>query len=415
MPYTNEHALRLENPNKYTKYRRTSGGTIYGGLRVPITIDIIWGHKIGEPQDAWHPQALRFPIKDWTEKQAREWIDKNIKDYVSFEPAINLKLEFKIEMTDLPVYELIFNEDYSDKISVSFVDQPAIQEDFFYFNDEKEVYTFSDDEQMIVTGPAMIPNKKMYRKNLDGYVYFTKESIVKFAELLLNKKDNKFNVDHQQIFPNVNIIESYFAKENNEFNVPEGSLIISAKVNDLQLWNDIKEGKMNGFSIEGIAQHNLVQFEINKIKNNKMNIKEKLETKFKEFLSTMFDENQEFGIEVSGDTTTCVEDVPVTGTTSGDTMDVPVEVPTDETPMEDMMEPEGQEGTPEDVKPMEHLTKEDVQTMLDDFLIKIKEELGQKVSMTEEKLEQFGEQLQPMVQPKETKLNKYQQWKAENK
>lgn len=419
MPYENESALRLENPNKYSKYKRTSGGTIYGGLRIPMSIDIIWGHKIGEPLDAWHPQALRFPIKDWTIKQAREWVDKNIKDYISFEPAINTKQQFSKDMTNLPIYELKFSENNSNDIKVSFVDQPAIEEDFFYFNEEKEVYKFSEDEKMIVTGPAMIPNKKMYRSNLDGYVYFTQDSIIKFAELLLNKSKNKFNVDHKDNFPNVTILESYFAKDNNEFNVPVGSLILSAKVNDKNLWNDIKSGKMNGFSIEGMAQHHLVNFELNYKKENKMNIKDKLETKFKEFLSTMFDENQEFAMDVTGDTACAVEDVPVSGDTkpadipaSGDT--VQVESPEMETPMEDSMEPEGQEGTPED-KPMEHLTREEVQTMLDEMLAKIEEKLANKVAMAEEKIEQFGEQLQPMAKTTEIKLNKYQEWKEKNK
>lgn len=53
------------------------------------------------------------------------------------------------------------------------------------------------------------------------------------------------------------MLESYFIDHNrniapNEFsNVPDGSWITSFKVNDLNLWSEIKEGKFKGFSIQG--------------------------------------------------------------------------------------------------------------------------------------------------------------------
>lgn len=86
-PYPNEHAARLENPDKYDEFRRTKGGTIYGSIEVPKTISIIWGHVNGEPRNAWHPQALRFPIENWTVSQAKKWLKDNKIDYISFEPA----------------------------------------------------------------------------------------------------------------------------------------------------------------------------------------------------------------------------------------------------------------------------------------------------------------------------------------
>lgn len=90
MPIPNEHALRLEKPD-YDRYRRTHGGVIYGGMRIPNIIDIIWGHNVGEPINAWHPQALRFPVKYWKNSDAKEWIRRNISDYISYEPASETK------------------------------------------------------------------------------------------------------------------------------------------------------------------------------------------------------------------------------------------------------------------------------------------------------------------------------------
>lgn len=97
MPYTNEHAARLHKPD-YDQYRRTHGGTIYGSKKVPKTIDIIWGHYNNEGADAWHPQALRFPISNWTVKQAKKWLSDNNITYIAFEPATN---KSNMEVTDI--------------------------------------------------------------------------------------------------------------------------------------------------------------------------------------------------------------------------------------------------------------------------------------------------------------------------
>ena len=91
MPYPNKHSARLKNPDDFDpkSFRRTEGGTLYGKIKVPATIGIIWGKLKGKakPSDPVVPQALRFPTKNWTEEHARKWLkDNNIKP-ISFEPA----------------------------------------------------------------------------------------------------------------------------------------------------------------------------------------------------------------------------------------------------------------------------------------------------------------------------------------
>lgn len=99
MPYPNEHSLRLEKPS-YDKYRRTEGGTIFGSLEIPKTISIIWGHLNSEVPEAWHPQALRFPTKNWSLSEAKSWIKKNIKNYISFTMATNEKNNAFLKFSD---------------------------------------------------------------------------------------------------------------------------------------------------------------------------------------------------------------------------------------------------------------------------------------------------------------------------
>lgn len=99
MTFPNEHSLRLEKPI-YDKYRRTEGGTIFGSLDVPKTISIIWGHINSEKQQAWHPQALRFPTRDWSVTEAKGWIKKNIKNYISFTEATNENVKTFLKFRD---------------------------------------------------------------------------------------------------------------------------------------------------------------------------------------------------------------------------------------------------------------------------------------------------------------------------
>lgn len=90
-PYPNEHSARLQDPGKFDKdsYRRTKGGTIYGKIKVPQTISIIWGKlkTKNKPSDPPIPQALRFPTKNWTAEAAKKWLKDNKVKYIKFEPA----------------------------------------------------------------------------------------------------------------------------------------------------------------------------------------------------------------------------------------------------------------------------------------------------------------------------------------
>jgi len=113
MPYENEHSARLKNPKDFEpkSFRRTNGGTIYGKLKVPKTIAIIWAKLKGKskPKDPVLPQALRFPTKSWTVTNAKAWLKKNNVKYQSFEPA---KAKEKQAMADntAPTKACIFND-----------------------------------------------------------------------------------------------------------------------------------------------------------------------------------------------------------------------------------------------------------------------------------------------------------------
>lgn len=152
--------------------------------------------------------------------------------------------------------------------AVSIVDRPAIEVEFLKFKDQK--ITFAKDESKhILTGPALIADMPIYRRNFisgeEYYVVFTKETIAKLVERY--SKNNMLNtVDLQhdgKMIDGVYMYESYLVDKERgiapkEFDVADGSWIVSFKVEDENLWNEIMTSNdFNGFSVEVVA--NLVE------------------------------------------------------------------------------------------------------------------------------------------------------------
>jgi|TARA_R110000787_G_scaffold65826_5_gene148025 hypothetical protein len=168
-------------------------------------------------------------------------------------------------MSELLV-ELKINEDNDNGVStISFVENPAIQEDFMYFSNEEIIKLQDvDNEMRIVTGLAMIPNKKILRRTADGkdyFVFFSNETVKRSSELFLMRSNHKgTTVNHDKFIPDgVTVVESWIV-DNPKLDksihlgfkdVPQGSWMVSYKVDNDELWNDIKNKKVLGFSIEG--------------------------------------------------------------------------------------------------------------------------------------------------------------------
>lgn len=177
----------------------------------------------------------------------------------------------------LPIYKIkLVNE---DSIEIAIVEDPAIEVDFLKFNSEETKLEFNEDK-MIVKGAVMIPDQLIYRNDKLGerFVTYDINEIQNAARLFL-KNGMKFNKDHSSIYTQLDVLESYIANEQNEFNVPLGSWIISAKVRDDKLWNEIKNGTFNGFSMQGLFTNELIGVkELQFNKEKEMDFKEKLQT-----------------------------------------------------------------------------------------------------------------------------------------
>ena len=166
----------------------------------------------------------------------------------------------------IKIVELLIDEEQEAVLeSVSLVEDPAIRKNFMYFNDQEPIkFAFEDEEERIVVGPAMVPDLRIPRMDDETgevyYVYFTKESISKAAELLMKQdKASKQNTDHEDNFTNdVYIMESWIKEgpedKANKYgfgNLPVGTWFVKMRVLDDEVWEDIKKGELNGFSVQG--------------------------------------------------------------------------------------------------------------------------------------------------------------------
>jgi hypothetical protein len=121
----------------------------------------------------------------------------------------------------------------------------------------------TDDEKRIVVGPAMVPDLKIFRKDKQGnpyHVFFSAETIKMIMEKYMRNKylDNNDENHDGQAVKDVYVIESWIKEDmedkSNKYGyneLPIGTWFVSMKVRNEDVWNKVKEGELNGFSVSG--------------------------------------------------------------------------------------------------------------------------------------------------------------------
>jgi hypothetical protein len=144
--------------------------------------------------------------------------------------------------------------------AISLVEFPAIEENFIALNEVKLASV--NKERRMLYGPALIPNKYILRidKNTgeDYYIYFEPETIAKCAHLYLKKNlQHNTTFEHEFSVMGCPVVESWIIEGEKDkayhfgLSAPVGSWIVGVNVTDDEIWNDVKEGNVKGFSIEG--------------------------------------------------------------------------------------------------------------------------------------------------------------------
>jgi len=163
----------------------------------------------------------------------------------------------------MDIIELFIDEenDMSGIDAISVVENPAIESDFVALKNQEFKLAEVDAEKRILMGPALIPNKPIYRKSEDKeyYIYFSKKTVKKASELFLMRgKQNNSTFEHQIQLEGMAVVESWLVEDDKldksrkyGLDVPVGTWMVSVKVNNDQVWQEVKAGKVKGFSIEG--------------------------------------------------------------------------------------------------------------------------------------------------------------------
>lgn len=171
---------------------------------------------------------------------------------------------------DLPIYLLDINEDEQAQTEVNFialVDRPAIQLNWQSFKEATAKFAV-DQEKQIISGPLMVADMPIYRKDEEFgeyYAVFNAPTIEKIA-IKYYQKGFQSNVnlmhDGDMIVEGATMFESWIV--NRELgkmpmkgyeDVSDGSWFGSFKVTNDKVWGMVKDGLIKGFSVEGLFQY----------------------------------------------------------------------------------------------------------------------------------------------------------------
>jgi len=173
-------------------------------------------------------------------------------------------------MKDL-LYELRVEDDTDEVFAISLVESPAIESDWVYFDKEIVAFASVNNEQRMLIGAILIPEKRILRVDGEGnpyHVYFSKHTVKKLAQNYLMKKYvSNATLEHDKsINGKVHLVESWIKDgkldKSNAYglNLPDGSWVGMFKVADEKIWNDyVKTGKVKGFSVEALLEHKLIK------------------------------------------------------------------------------------------------------------------------------------------------------------
>lgn len=173
-------------------------------------------------------------------------------------------------MEDFNLIELLIDEDneWGGIEAISIVENPAIEEDFIALKSQEVKLAEVDKEKKILMGAALIPNKKIYRRDGEEeyYIYFSEDTVRKASELFLSRgKQNNSTLEHEVSIGGLSVVESWIIEDDVQdksrkygLSTPVGTWMVSVKVNNDDIWNDyVKTGRVKGFSIEGFFSEKL--------------------------------------------------------------------------------------------------------------------------------------------------------------
>ena len=164
---------------------------------------------------------------------------------------------------------------------IALVDNPAIQVGWIAFADQDIKYAIESEDERIVFGAVLIPNQKIYRR-FDGigecYVMASEQAIRQTRDKFFkNKNTDMVSAEHGGQKVQAYLVESFISNSKRGMpspkpfdRLPDGTLFMSYKIEDENIWADVKSGKFLGFSLEG-------NFRLDDTKSEDMQILDEIE------------------------------------------------------------------------------------------------------------------------------------------
>ena len=152
--------------------------------------------------------------------------------------------------------------------AISLVEFPAVEVDFLAFSKESKMeLTRFDEDKREITGVVCLADTPILRKN-DQFgihcILFDRDTIKKMMlRYFKNGLNNRVNIEHRgEMIEGLTMIESYIKDSNRNISpiefqdVTDGSWIATFKVENDEVWNQIKEEhNLRGFSLQGVFQY----------------------------------------------------------------------------------------------------------------------------------------------------------------
>lgn len=171
-------------------------------------------------------------------------------------------------LKNIPIYnaEILDAECGIDRISL--VNDPAVDAYFVSFSKDKIQQMFTtNEEQKMITGVVMRCDYPIYRNDEhlgEYYINFSADVIKQMAQKLL-RDNNQNNVNIEHMFNSdvkgVEMVELFIKDRNKGKNptgfedINDGSLFATFKVDNQDIWQQIKNGTFKGYSLEGFFNY----------------------------------------------------------------------------------------------------------------------------------------------------------------
>ena len=153
---------------------------------------------------------------------------------------------------------------YDEIYAIGLVKEGAMERDFVHFNKEKqkkiELQTINE-EKRIILGAVLVPDKKIYRNNEYGdewNIIFEKEVIEEYSQQFFQDFNQKnITLGHEFSVEGVTVVQSWIKSSENDkskdygMNDPVGTWYVAMKIDSDVVWENVKQGIVNAYSIEG--------------------------------------------------------------------------------------------------------------------------------------------------------------------